>query len=87
MARLDLPSFRKEWRKAVKPKKKQGVLLSKRDRHLVFNEIHKGPRETPPTTFLFLLIFNCQITDEPNQKAKPSKQKPPKTAQLQETKP
>ena len=35
-------------------------------------------RENPPTTFLFLLIFNCQRTDTPKPKS-------PKTSQNQET--
>jgi hypothetical protein len=44
--------------------KNQVFSCSKRDRHLssIDQGLNPDPRK-PPTTFLFLLIFNCQITD------------------------
>jgi hypothetical protein len=44
--------------------KDQVFSCSKRDRHLssIDQGLNPDPRK-PPTTFLFLLIFNCQITD------------------------
>jgi hypothetical protein len=83
------PVIPKEWRKASEPSK-NGVLISKRDRlYRIQRQFLKTVRETPPTTFLFLLIFNCQITDhkaktrsrqtptEPNRNPAPKSANPP----------
>ncbi|MGG6895462.1 hypothetical protein, partial [Rhizobium sp. BR 315] len=45
---------------------KRGVFsCSKRDRRSLFQEPASLPiPQAPPPTFLFLLIFNCQITDQ-----------------------
>ncbi|MCQ1852089.1 hypothetical protein, partial [Neorhizobium galegae] len=59
---------------------------SKRDRHLssIDQGLNPDPRK-PPTTFLFLLIFNCQITDA--SKPKGQTVKTSQTALHPETKP
>ncbi|WP_137133851.1 hypothetical protein [Rhizobium sp. FKY42] len=56
--------------KGSQTQKKQGVLISKRDRHNRFPEKAKSPlHETAPTTFLFLL--NIQLSNNrPHQQSK-----------------
>ncbi|MGF9695385.1 hypothetical protein AAIH46_21435, partial [Rhizobium sp. 0TCS1.26] len=50
--------------KDIRAQQETGVLISKRDRlHRIQRQSLKTVRETTPTTFLFLLIFNCQKTD------------------------
>ncbi len=57
----------------------------KRDRQSLFQRIQSLQiPQAPPPTFLFLLIFNCQITDQTSSQ-KPSTKPAPNLSQEQQT--
>ncbi|WP_158662939.1 hypothetical protein [Agrobacterium tumefaciens] len=73
------PVIAKAMAKGIEAKKMKCILLSKRDRQSLFQRSKslQTPQASPPT-FLFLLIFNCQITDriKQSQNQSPQSHKP-----------